>query len=63
MTETSTRNIGKILGVQRDRCIGYAVAEIVEYATSRKVACSSPDEIIDTFQFIYSFYKHCGPGV
>jgi hypothetical protein len=33
------------------------------YATSRKVAGSSPDEIIGFFQFAESFQPHYGPGV
>jgi hypothetical protein len=33
------------------------------YATSWKVAGSSPDEIIEFFQFIWSFQLHYGHGV
>jgi hypothetical protein len=33
------------------------------YTTSRKVACSSPDDITECFQFIYSFQPHRDHGV
>jgi hypothetical protein len=33
------------------------------YATSQKVAGSSPDEVDFFFQFTYSFQPHYGPGV